>query len=81
MRRLLCSDLYGSFEAQGWMEKLHVWGWLVITICTLKKEVVAFGGTLAWLGDELPPPPTWMLGFGGLNAMYLTHDVTWGLML
>jgi hypothetical protein len=28
-------------------------------------EVVAFGGTLAWLDDELPSSSTWMLAFGG----------------
>jgi hypothetical protein len=58
------------------MHKPHVWGRLVITICILKKEVVAFGGTLAWLGNELPPLSTWMLAFGGLDVTLLSHDVT-----
>jgi hypothetical protein len=53
----------------------HVWGMLVITICTLKKEVVAFGGTLAWLGDHLPSLSTWTLAFGGLDVTYLALDV------
>jgi hypothetical protein len=57
------------------MQKPHVWGRFVITICTLKKEVVAFGGTLAWLGDELPPLSTWALAFGGLDVNNLAHDV------
>jgi hypothetical protein len=58
------------------MQKPHVWGRLVITICTLKKEVVAFGGTLTWLGDELPPLSTWTPAFGGLDITLLAHDVT-----
>jgi hypothetical protein len=36
----------------------YVWGNLVMIIYTLKEEVIAFGGTLAWLGDEFPPFPT-----------------------
>jgi hypothetical protein len=63
------------------MQKPHVWGRLVITICTLKKEVVAFGGTLAWLGDELPPLSTWTLAFGGLDVTLLAHDIILGLGL
>jgi hypothetical protein len=58
------------------MQKPHVWDRLVITICTLKKEVVAFGSTLAWLGDELPPLSTWTLAFGVLGITLLAHDVT-----
>jgi hypothetical protein len=53
----------------------HVWGNLVMIICTLKKEVVAFGGTLAWLRDKLPPLSTWTLAFGGLDVNHLAHDV------
>jgi hypothetical protein len=51
-------------------------GRLVITIFTLKKEVVSFGGTLAWLGDELPPLSTWTPAFGGLDVTHLAYDVT-----
>jgi hypothetical protein len=57
------------------MERLHVWGLLVITICTLKKEVVAFGVTLAWLGDQLSSLSTWTLAFGGLDVTYLAPNV------
>jgi hypothetical protein len=57
------------------MQKPHVWGRLVITICTLKKEVVAFGGTLGGLGDKLPPLSTWMLAFGGLDVNHLAYDI------
>jgi hypothetical protein len=57
------------------MQRLHVWGKLVIITCTMKKEVIAFGGTLAWLGDQLPPP-TWTLAFGGLDVTLIAHDVT-----
>jgi hypothetical protein len=62
------------------MQRPHVWGMLVIIICTLKKEVVAFGGTLAWLGDQLPSLSTWMLAFGGLDIILIAHDVTRDLM-
>jgi hypothetical protein len=41
---------------------------------TLKKEVVSFGGTLAWLDDELPPSPTRKLAFGGLGVTYIVLD-------
>jgi hypothetical protein len=57
------------------MRKPHVWGRLVITICTLEKEVVSFGGTLAWLRDELPPLSTWTLAFGGLDINHLAYGV------
>jgi hypothetical protein len=46
-----------------------------MTIFTLQKEVVAFGGTLAWLGDELPPLSTWTLAFGGLDVNHLAYDI------
>jgi hypothetical protein len=46
---------------------------------TLKKEVVAFGGTLALRGDELPPLSTWTMAFGGLDVTLLAHDVILGL--
>jgi hypothetical protein len=44
---MTCSDLHGGFGAQGWMQRPHVWGKLVIITCTVKKEVevVSFGGT------------------------------------
>jgi hypothetical protein len=45
-----------------------------MTICTL-KEVIVFGGTLAWLGDKLPPLSTWTLAFGGLDVNHLAYDV------
>jgi len=45
-----------------------------MTIFTLKKEFVAFGGTLVWLGDKLPPSfhmdaSLWRLGYH-----LLAHD-------
>jgi hypothetical protein len=58
------------------MQKPYVWGGLVITICKLMIEGVSFGGTLTWLGDDLPPFPTWTLSFGGLDVTYLAHEVT-----
>jgi hypothetical protein len=48
---------------------------LVIMIFTLKKEVVAFGGNLTWLGDQLPSLSIWTLAFGGLDVTYLAPDV------
>jgi hypothetical protein len=50
----------------------------VIIVCTLKKEVVAFGGALTWLGDELPPSPTGTLAFGGLDVTPHAHDIILG---
>jgi hypothetical protein len=50
-------------------------GMLVITIFTLKKEVVSFGGTLTWLGDHLPSLSTWTLAFGGLDVACPALDV------
>jgi hypothetical protein len=64
-----------SFGAQEWMQRSHVWGKLVIITCIVKKEVVDFGGTLAWLGDQLPFLSTWMLAFGGLDVTYLAPDI------
>jgi hypothetical protein len=32
----------------------HVWGMIMMTSCTMKKEDIAFGGTLAGLGGEIP---------------------------
>jgi hypothetical protein len=57
------------------MQRPHIWGMLVIIVFTLKKEVVSFRGTLAWLGDQLPSLSTWMLAFGGLDVTYLALDV------
>jgi hypothetical protein len=68
-------DLHEGFGAQGWIHKPHVWGRLVITIFTLKKEVVAFGGTLEGLADKLSPLSTWKLAFGGLGINHLAHDI------
>ena len=73
---MTCSDIHGGFRAQGWMERPHVWGKLVIITCIVKKKVVAFGGTLAWLGDQLLSLSTWMLAFGGLDITLIVHDVT-----
>jgi hypothetical protein len=61
------------------MQRPHVWGRLVITIFTLKKEVISFGGTLAGLEEELPPSPTWTMAFGGLDVTLLAHDIILGL--
>jgi hypothetical protein len=58
------------------MQRPHVWGRIVITSCTVKKGVIAFGGTLAWLGDQFPSLSTWTLAFGGLDVTLLAHDVT-----
>jgi hypothetical protein len=46
-----------------------------MTICILKKEVISFGGTIAWIGNDIPPHSTYMLSFGGLNVNHLAHDV------
>jgi hypothetical protein len=56
--------------------KPHVWGRIVMTCCTVKKEVVAFGGTLEGLDGELSSSHTWMLAFEGLDVTYLTYDIT-----
>jgi hypothetical protein len=42
----------------------------------IEEGGVSFGGTLAWLGDELPPLSTWTLAFGGLDVTLLAHDIT-----
>jgi hypothetical protein len=41
-------------------------------------EVVAYGGDLAWINDEIPPSSTCTLAFGGLYVTCLAHDVTLG---
>jgi hypothetical protein len=40
----------------------------------LERWVIAFGGTLTWLGDQFPSLFTWRLAFGGLNVTYLALD-------
>jgi len=47
-------------------------------MCTLMMEVVAFGGTLTWLDDDLPLSSTWTLAFGDLDVTCLAHDVILG---
>jgi len=58
----------------------HVEGNLVMIICTLREEVVTFGGTLAWLGDEFPPLSTWMLALGVLDITHQAMSSPWRRM-
>jgi hypothetical protein len=38
----------------------------------------AFGGTLAWPDDDIPPSSAWTLAFGGLDITHLAHDINFG---
>jgi hypothetical protein len=56
----------------------HVWGTWDDEHCTLRMDDFAFGGTLAWPDDDIPPSSAWTLAFGGLDITHLAHDINFG---
>jgi hypothetical protein len=39
-----------------------------------EEGICCLWGTLAWIGDDLPPLSTWMPTFGGLDITYIAHE-------